>query len=285
MAQIDDYLGWRVDFREPAGEPAFYGPGSMAWRIYKNPVALGIGGICAVLLEFADPRIRSGVWDHSVFRDDPVGRSERTGMAALVGVFGPQSAARKVIAGVNHMHEHVAGTTPDGEAYRAVDQELLTWVAATAGFGFLTAYDRFVSPLDEAEKTRFFHEGREVAGLYGVRTPVGSLDDFDALMQSLEPRFEPHPIVFDFLEIVQRPQGRTKRLPRWLTRAFVQASVSILPERVRERLELGPEFDLSRAGALAVRSVARLAERIPDRTSPAARACERIGLPPDTLWK
>ena len=285
MAQIENYLGWQVDFGAPSGEPAFYGPDSMAWRIYKNPIALGIGGICAVLLEFADPRIRSGVWDHSVFRDDPVGRSERTGMAALVGVFGPKSAAQSVIAGVNRMHERIAGSTPDGEPYRALDQDLLSWVAATAGFGFLTAYDRFVAPLDDEEKTRFFHEGREVAALYGVRTPVGSLDDFETLMQTLEPRFEPHPILFDFLEIVQRPQGRTKRLPRWLTRAFVQASVSILPGRVRRRLELGPAFDLSRPGALAVRSIARLAERIPDRNGPAARACERIGLPPDTLWK
>ena len=173
------------------------------------------------------------------------------------------------------MHEHVSGTTPDGQTYRALDQDLLTWVAAPAGFGFLTAYDRFVAPLDDGEKTRFFREGEEIASLYGVRTPVGSLEEFDALMRSLEPHFEPHPILFDFLKIVERPQGRTTHLPRWLTRAFVQASVSILPHRVRERLELGPAFDLSRAGALAVRTVARLAARIPARTGPAARACAR----------
>ena len=163
MASLGTYLGWKVDFRTPRGEPAFCAPDSVAWRVYKNPIALGVGGVCAVLLEFADARIRSGVWDHSTFPQDPIGRSERTGIAALVSVYGPQSAARHVIAGVNRMHERVTGTTPSGEPYRALDPELLAWVGATAGYGFLTAYDRFVEPLDAEERRRFFAEGKEIA--------------------------------------------------------------------------------------------------------------------------
>lgn len=284
MATLESYLGWKVDFRTPPGEPAFCAPDSMAWRIYKNPVALGVGGVCAVLLEFADARIRSGVWDHSVFAQDPVGRSERTGMAALVGVYGPQSAARKVIGAVNRMHERVAGTTPSGEAYRALDPELLAWVAATAGYGFLTAYDRFVEPLDAEDKQRFFSEGKEVAALYGVETPIASLADFDAMLMRLEPRFEPHPINVEFLDIMR--SGRAaKGVPRSLQRALAHAAVSILPPRVRERLELGPEYDLSRGAEWWVRAVGRLAERIPARRGPAAQACERLGLPPTFLWK
>ena len=31
-----------------------------------------------LLLEFADARIRSGVWDHSTYKADPIGRSRRT---------------------------------------------------------------------------------------------------------------------------------------------------------------------------------------------------------------
>src|SRR5215813_13735007 len=120
MQKIESYLGWKVDFLNPAGAPAFCGPDSVSWRIFKNPVALGVGGVAAVLLEFADARIRSGVWDHSVYKQDPIGRSRRTGVAAMVGVYGPQSAARRVIQGVNNMHARVAGATPNGEAYRAL---------------------------------------------------------------------------------------------------------------------------------------------------------------------
>src|SRR3546814_19086985 len=79
----DDYLGTAIDFAAPVGEPALLAPDSVQWRVYKNPIALGIGGIAAVLLEFAEPRIRSGVWDHSTYKADPIGRSRRTGLVAL----------------------------------------------------------------------------------------------------------------------------------------------------------------------------------------------------------
>jgi uncharacterized protein (DUF2236 family) len=273
-----------VDFRTPRGEPAFCAPDSVAWRVYKNPVALGVGGVCAVLLEFADARIRSGVWDHSTFPQDPIGRSERTGIAALVSVYGPQTAARHVIAGVNRMHERVAGTTPAGEPYRALDPELLAWVGATAGYGFLTAYDRFVERLAADEKLRFFAEGKEIAALYRVETPIASLDEFDAMLARLEPCFEPHAINFEFLEIMR--EGRAARgVPRSLQRAMAHAAVSILPPRVRQRLELGPEYDLGRGEARIVRAAAWLFERVPDWRGPAAQACERIGLPRTFLWR
>jgi uncharacterized protein (DUF2236 family) len=72
------YLGWKIDYAHPPGEPALLDPGSMHWRVYKNPIALAVGGVAAVLLEFAEPRIRSGVWDHSTFETDPLGRAWRT---------------------------------------------------------------------------------------------------------------------------------------------------------------------------------------------------------------
>lgn len=284
MQEIRSYLGWKVDFRSPPGEPALCAPDSMAWRIYKNPVALAIGGVCAVLLEFADARIRSGVWDHSVFKDDPIGRSRRTGMAALVGVYGPRSAARQVIGGVNRMHARIEGTTPSGERYRALDPELIDWVGATAAYGFLVAYDRFVERLSDDEKRRFLCEGSEVGALYGIENPIRSLDDFEAMMMKLVPRFEPHPINIEFLDIMR--SGRAvPGVPRFLQRALAHASISILPPIVRERLELGPEYDLGRGAERSIRLMARAAERIPDHRGPAAKACERLGLPRTFLWK
>lgn len=284
MNEVKSYLGWKVDYTSPAGEPAFAGPNSVSWQVFKNPVALAIGGVCAVLLEFADARIRSGVWDHSVFKTDPIGRSKRTGTAAMVGVYGPQSAARRVIQGVTNMHARVKGETPSGESYRALDVELLDWVSATASFGFLVAYDRFVRPLSDDEKLRFFAEGAQVAGLYGVEDKISSLDDFDAMMRKLLPRFEPHAINTEFLDIMK--SGRAAPgVPKGLQSSLVNAAVSILPPEVRARLELGPEYDLTPAGRFAVKAMARVAESVPDPTSPAAQSCERLGLPRSFLWK
>ena len=190
MKQPETYLGWKVDFRNPPGEPSGLEPDSMHWKVYKNPVAMAVGGVAAVLLEFADARIRSGVWDHSIYKQDPIGRSKRTGVAAMVGVYGPKRAAERVIRGVTNMHSRVNGTTPKGEAYRALDVELLDWVSATAAYGFLTAYDRFVERLSEADKSIYYAEAApgacrsRCAGWAGERRDrdrrrVGSLSGHD----------------------------------------------------------------------------------------------------------
>lgn len=282
--KLDSYLGWKVDFANPPGAPAFCGPDSMSWRVFKNPIALGIGGVAAVLLEFADARIRSGVWDHSTYKEDPIGRSQRTGMAAMVGVYGPQSAARRVIQGVTNMHARVEGKTPSGEPYKALDPELLDWVSATAVWGFLTAYDRFVAKLSEEEKLRYYAEGEPISRLYGVQAPLRSDAHFDEMLAHLMPRFEPHPIVGEFLDIFQNSPGAMS-LPRSLRRSLAKAAVSILPPEVRERLELGSEYDLSPFAASMLRGMGALAERVPIPSAPPAEACRRLGLPANFLYR
>jgi uncharacterized protein (DUF2236 family) len=59
--------GMAFDFSQPAGEPALTPPDGVSWRVFANPVVLFVGGVAAVLLELAEPSVRSGVWDHSSF--------------------------------------------------------------------------------------------------------------------------------------------------------------------------------------------------------------------------
>jgi uncharacterized protein (DUF2236 family) len=284
MTELTSYLGWTIDYASPYGEPALQHPSSVQWRVYKNQVALAIGGIAAVLLEFADARIRSGVWDHSIYKLDPIGRSKRTGVAAMVGVYGPQSAARRVIHGVTNMHSRVGGTTPNGENYHALDPELLDWVAATAAYGFLNAYDRFVHVLSDEDKSRFYRDGSLTAQLYGAKNSPLSTADFMAMLETRLDRFEPHPIVHEFLAIIQSGKA-APGTPRFLHRAIARASVSLLPPSVRSRLELGAAYDLTFTDRLALRALAGFAERRPDRKSPACQASTRLGLPFDFLYR
>ena len=284
MAKQDSYLGWKLDFTQPPGEPAYAEPDSVSWRVFKNPVTGAIGGACAVLLEFADPRIRTGVWEHSVYPVDPVGRAERTGYASAIGTYGPQSAARRVIAGITNMHSKVEGKTPNGRPYRALEPELLDWVSATAGYGFLTAYDRFAGPLSEEDKKRFWSEGYEVSGLYGVQRRAGSLEGFNEMMMELVPGFEPHQINFDFLDIMENAQAE-RDVPKFIRRYIARAAIDILPPIVREKLQLGKEYDLSPFGRMVVKLLARRADRMKDLNGPAAQSSERLGLPRDFLWR
>ena len=53
-----------------------------------------------MILEFAEPRVRTGVWEYTEFRTRPARRIRRTGLAAMVTVYGPRSAAEAMIAQV-----------------------------------------------------------------------------------------------------------------------------------------------------------------------------------------
>jgi uncharacterized protein (DUF2236 family) len=63
-----------ADFLRPAGEAALVSPDSVSWRVFKNPLSLFIGGVAAVILELAEPRVHTGVWEHITFRTDPIRR-------------------------------------------------------------------------------------------------------------------------------------------------------------------------------------------------------------------
>lgn len=273
----------KLDFTVPAGEPALVPPDSVSWQVFKNPIALFVGGVTAVLLEFAEPKIRSGVWDHSTFRTDPIARMQRTGVASMVSVYGPRSRAEQLIAGVVRMHDRVKGTTPSGEAYQANDIVLLDWVQCTAGFGFLEAYCAFVDPLSLDDKDRFYREGQEAARLFGAVSAPQSVAEVDALFETMRPRFEPSPIVFEFLDIMMRTPVMPSFL-RPLQRMLVRAGVAMTPQAVRDVLDLDAKWGLRPWEAGLLKVLGRLADRVRTSASPQVQACRRLGLPADYLY-
>src|SRR3546814_18714991 len=104
------------------------------------------------------------------------------------------------------MHGKVKGETPAGDKYRAMDPLLLDWVAATASYGFLMAYDRFVHPVSEADKDRFMADGDGLGREFGARrtppTVAASLD----MMAELQTSCEPHHNILELLATI--PWGK-----------------------------------------------------------------------------
>src|SRR5437773_2466079 len=88
------------DFSQPAGEPALIAADSLSWQVFKNPAVMFIGGVAAVIMELAEPRVRSGVWEHSRFREQPMERLRRTALATVMTVYGPRSRTEAMIAQV-----------------------------------------------------------------------------------------------------------------------------------------------------------------------------------------
>jgi len=273
------------DFLEPAGEPALAPAGGVAWRVFGNALSMFVGGVAAVVLELAEPRVRSGVWDHTSFRTEPLQRLQRTGHAAMLTVYGARSRTVAMIGHVNRLHARIAGETPHGEAYRASDPELLAWVQATASFGFLEAYRACVRPLAPDDVDRYYAEGCESARLYGVPAPPASAAELAALFEAMRPRLERSDIVFEFLAIVRRMPALPAPL-RPLQAVLVKAAVQCLPPWVRERLALdGPQWRLAPWQQRLLQGAGRAADRLPLGTHPGVLACRRLGLGTQAVYR
>jgi uncharacterized protein (DUF2236 family) len=266
--------GMAFDFSRPAGEPALAPRDGVAWRVFANPVSLFVGGVAAVLLELAEPSVRSGVWDHSGFRRDPGLRLRRTGFAAMMTVYGPRSAAKEMIAHVVRRHDAVRGRTPDGRVYHANDPRLLDWVQATASFGFTEAYHRYVRPLSPGERSAAFAEGEPAARLYGAAHAPRSWAEWEALLAATAPSLEGSEILAEFLAIM----GDAPILPaplRWLQRLLVRAAVDMTPEPVRSLPQLSG-YHLRFGEATLLRALGRAAAIVPLRDTPPGQAARRL---------
>jgi uncharacterized protein (DUF2236 family) len=273
----------RVDFSTPAGEAALISAQSVSWRVFKNPVTLFIGGVAAVILELAEPCVRTGVWEHSRFRKDPVGRLQRTGAAAMMTVYGARSIATPMIERVARMHAAISGVTPCGVAFTAADPALLTWVHATASYGFVAAYAEYARPLAEPEIDAFFEEGVPAAHLYGAVDAPRSMREVESLFASMRGRLRRSAILLEFLDLLRAAPVLPRPLA-WIQGLLIRAALDIVPAWARERLGLDARRGLQMLERSMVKSIAGLADRIVLPGSVPAQSCVRLGLPMTYLY-
>src|SRR5437016_7208186 len=78
-------------------DPGLFGPHSILWRVNRES-AVTLAGTCAILMQFAHPKVAAGVRDHSSYQVDAVGRLRRTLDLTLAIVFGPRPAALRRFA-------------------------------------------------------------------------------------------------------------------------------------------------------------------------------------------
>jgi len=271
----------QIDFSAPVGEAALVSAQSVSWRVFKNPVTLFIGGVAAVILELAEPCVRTGIWEHSRFRRDPVGRLQRTGAAAMLTVYGAQSVATPMIERVARMHAAISGVTPCGVAFTAADPALLSWVHATAAYGFVAAYTRYASPLSEPEIDAFFKEGAPAAHLYGAVDAPRSMREVETLFAAMNGRLCRSAILHEFLDLLRAAPVLPRPLA-WIQGLLIRAAIDIVPVWARERLDLDARQSLVERSV--VKSIAGLADRIVLPGSVPAQSCVRLGLPMTYLY-
>jgi uncharacterized protein (DUF2236 family) len=242
------------------GDPGLYGPGSVVWRIARERVLLAGGG-AAVLLQVAHPLVAAGVAGHSDFRTDPFARLRATLEPMLEIAFGDRRQAEAAAGRVGAVHDHVAGdlSAPAGRfdagtPYRARDPELAVWVHATLVATALDSYERFIRPLPEGVRARYYEETKSQAELFGAAGEVmpASYPDFrryyDDMLASLPVTDTARGIAHDVLHPVVGPMVRPGN-------AMLRAvTAGLLNPRMREQFGL-PWGAIERAG-FAVSTIA-----------------------------
>ena len=266
------YLGCTFDFSNPPGATALTPAGGVSWRVFSNPVTLAIGGITAVILELGEPRVRAGVWNHSIFKDKPLTRMIRTGKAAQIAVYAPKADALDMIARVSRMHERVSGTLSDGTPYAATDPALLDWVQATASFGFVTAYDAYCRALTPSERDAGYAESAAGAAAFGATGSPLDFASWQHLYDATLPRLAPSAVLNDFLALTRKALP----VPNAIADLYVNAAVAALPEGLAQQLAL-TDHKLTPRGRAMVTKMARLANRVAPGT-PCAQSMKRVGL-------
>jgi uncharacterized protein (DUF2236 family) len=270
-----------ADFLQPTGEAALVSPDSVSWRVFKNPLSLFVGGIAAVIMELAEPRVRTGVWEHTNFRINPIGRLQRTGFAAMVTIYGACSTAEVMIARVRRMHARIAGSTPAGKAYHANDPELLNWVQSTAAYGFLQAYHEYVRPLSDVERDHFYAEGTLAASLYGASAATSEAA-LEMRFKEMANQLERSDILFEFLAIMR--SAPILPLPlRPVQPLLIRAAIDLTPYWLRRIVGL-TDHGLNALELAVVRQIGAFADRLILENSPAVQACRRMRLSANYLY-
>lgn len=165
------------------GDPGWFGPDSVAWRVHADPSLL-VAGVAAFTLQALHPLAMAGVAEHSAFSDDFLGRTQRTAEFVQGVVYGSTARAERLCRIVRKAHGPVVGVAPDGRPYDANDPDLLDWVHVAEYAAIAAANRRFgLQPMSRAELDQYVAEVAVVGEGTGVVDPPRS---WSGLLASLE---------------------------------------------------------------------------------------------------
>jgi uncharacterized protein (DUF2236 family) len=215
----------------PAGaDLGLFGPGSMAWRLHREP-ALLVGGLRALMVQALHPLAIAAVADHSDYRSDVWGRYARTTNYVITTIYGTTRQAEALGARVREVHRPIHGVDRvTGRPYSADDPVLLLWIHCTLVESFLVAYQRFVKPLDAGEADRYVAEMVRQAELVGL--PAGQVPATEPanreFLASLEPELMVTRAALEAVDTVLHPPLPAWSRPFWWVAGH--AAISLMPD-------------------------------------------------------
>jgi uncharacterized protein (DUF2236 family) len=254
--QVRRSLGINGPGGVPCDDPdeAYFPPGSITRQIHADLPAMLIGGVAALLFQMLHPLAMAGVAEFSNYREDPLGRLERTATFLGTTTFRTQAEAEAAIARVRRVHDQVVGTAPDGRPYSAGDPSLISWVHAAEVRCFLSAAQVY-GPLQltPADMDGYVDEMARVALALGAVEVPRRVSELDAYFETVRPELRLTPEARTARNFVLRGVGRC---PLEITTygLLMAAAQGVIPPWARRQLHL---VHIPAGDRLAVRPAAR----------------------------
>jgi uncharacterized protein (DUF2236 family) len=265
-----------VDLDRPLGDHGLFGSRSAAWRVHSDFNAMMIGGVAALLLQMLHPRVLAGVWDHSNFRSDMLGRLRRTAQFISGTTYGSTEQALMLIRRVKEIHGHVHGQLPDGTPYSANDPDLLAWVHVTEVTCFLQAHLRYRNPsFSSRDQDRYLAETAVIAHRLGAGPVPRTRAEVAEYIKATRPDLRADERTREVARALLSPRSAEPgvRLFQYLT---MQAAIDLLPgwaARMHGHATSIPARPLIRTSARSMGRILRWALR----DGSARRAQRRVG--------
>ena len=145
----DSTPAWALELAK-GDDGGYFQPGSAAWAV-NGSISTIVAGIRALLMQSLHPGALAGVLDHSLFREDPLGRLAGTIRWIFTVTYGSTDAAKTACGWVLHLHESVHGRYLDSHgierSYSANDPELLRWIHIAFTDAFLATHKIWGGPI------------------------------------------------------------------------------------------------------------------------------------------
>lgn len=267
----------QLDLESPKGDPGLFGPRSISWQVHGDFPSMLVGGISALMLQLLHPLALAGVWDHSNFRQDLLGRLRRTSQFISGTTFGSTRDAEWLIDKVRTIHLQVVGTAADGRAYAASDPDLLTWVHVAEVSSFLAAHLRYRNPqLSRADQDAYYNEIALIAERLGARDVPRSCQEVDDYLQRMRPQLQCDARSLEVISILRQAPAPS-RLAAPVGKLMLQAGIELLPDWGRDMLGLHQGDLRRRVIRLGIERTAPVL-RWAMRDSSAHRARRRMGI-------
>ncbi|MGW6123345.1 oxygenase MpaB family protein [Nocardia sp. NPDC055165] len=150
-------------------DDGLFGPDSVSWKVWSHPAVIPGVMRSFVLDMVASPHGAAALEEHSRYREDPLGRLNRTMYYFLTVVFADTDTVAKANLRLDRLHARIVGTEPmTGNRYSALDPYLQLGNHMLSWHSVYYAYQTLAGGLTPEDADRYFREAAIAFETLGV---------------------------------------------------------------------------------------------------------------------